>query len=227
MDIKKGKSAVYAQLVTPKGELNGFSSIFVPSTKFNKEGTFSANILISEEEGKKLYEAIKAVRTEQFKNFKKGKGDKVAEITAIKPFSVVDEETGEEVFDKEGRWILKTKLAAKIKDGKATNKVVVFDAKGKPVKACKIGSGSIVRLKIDLIGYSVGGKCGVSIKLLAVQIINLVEYQGGAGSSTSFDGFDVEDGYEFDEASAEEEEETEAEEVEAADDDNWDDEQGY
>lgn len=224
MEIKKGKSAVYASLVTPKGELTGFSAIFVPSVKFNKEGVFSADILLSKEDGEKLFNDVKAVRTEQFKNFKKQKTDKVADITAIKPLSTVDEETGEETLDPEGKWILKTKAKAGIKEGKATNKVAVFDAKGNPVKSCKIGAGSTVRLKIDLVGYNVGGKVGVSIKLLAVQIINLVEYKGGAGSGNTFDGFEVEDGYEFNEEDVVEETATEETTQEA--DDDWE-EAGY
>lgn len=224
MEVKLGKSTAYGSLVTPKGTLTGFNAIFKPSDKFNKEGVYSADIILTKEEGEAVFEAVKAVRTAQFKNFKKGKGDAVAEITSIKPVATVNEETGEKTLDPEGKWILKTKAKAGLKDGVATNKIAVFDAKGKPVKSCKIGAGSTVRLKLDLVGYTVAGKIGVSVKLLAVQIINLVEYQGGAGSGASFDGFDVEEGYEFDENAVEEEETAE---TEPTADDNWDDEQGF
>lgn len=223
MEVKIGKSAAYGSLVTPKGELTGFNAIFKPSDKFNKEGVYSADILLSKEEGEAVFEAVKAVRTAQFKNFKKSKGDAVAEITSIKPVAAVNEETGEKVLDPEGKWILKTKAKAGIKDGVATKKIAVFDAKGKPVTSCKIGAGSIVRLKLDLVGYTVAGKIGVSVKLLAVQIINLVEYQG-ASSGNSFDGFDVEEGYEFDEEAAKAAEEAPEE---PDDSDDWDDTQGY
>lgn len=220
LEIKVGKSAVYAQTVTGKGTLTGFNAIFKPSVMFNKEGVYSADIILNKEDGEKLYNLVKEVRTAQYKNFKKDKGGTVADITAIKPLATVDEETGEATPDIEGRWILKSKAKANIKEGQPTNKIAVFDAKGKPVKACKIGAGSTVRLKLDLVGYSVAGKSGVSIKLLAVQIINLVEYQGGAGSGASFDGFEVEDGYEFDETEMENSETTEASPV-ADDDDDW------
>ena len=223
MEVKIGKSAAYGQLVTPKGTLTGYNAIFKPSDKFNKEGVYSADIILSEAEGKALYEAVKEVRTAQFKHFRK-KGEAVADITSIKPITTVNDETGETVADPENRWILKTKAKAGLKEGKATNKIAVFDAKGKPVTSCKIGAGSTVRLKLDLVGYGVAGKIGVSVKLLAVQIINLVEYQG-AGSSNSFDGFDVEDGYEFDETMMEEEATEEAEP--STEDDAWDDAQGF
>lgn len=199
MDIKVGKTKAYTDFVTAKGEVIGFSSIFKPSTTYNKAGEYLISILVSEEEGKKTLEAIKEVRKIQFKNFKKGKTDTVAEILTVKPYSKVDEETGESEPDSEGRWIIKAKAKANIKEGKATHKIGVFDAKGKPVPACRLGEGSTVRLKLNLSGYTVAGKSGVSIKLSAVQIINLVEYQG-TSNTASFDGFKVEeDGYEFNE----------------------------
>lgn len=199
MDIKVGKSTAYADFVTAKGEVLGYNAIFIPTTKFNKSGEYCISILVSEEEGKKTLEAIKEVRKIQFKNFKKGKTDTVAEILAVKPYSKVDEETGESEPDSEGRWIIKAKAKANIKEGKATHKIGVFDAKGKPVPACRLGEGSTVRLKLNLSGYTVAGKSGVSVKLSAVQIINLVEYQG-TSNTASFDGFEVEeDGYEFNE----------------------------
>lgn len=225
MDVKLGKTCAYASLVTPKGELTGFNAIFIPSTKFVKEGKYNADILLNATEGKKLFETIKEVRTAQFKNFKKGKGDSVADITAIKPLATVNEETGEQELDSEGRWILKTSAKAGIKEGVATNKIAVFDAKGKPIKSCKIGAGSTVRLKIDLVGYTVAGKVGVSVKLLAVQIINLVEYKGAANGA-SFEGFEIEEGYEYDETEAEETP-TETKEVSEDETDDWNDEQGY
>ena len=61
--------------VTGKGELVGFVAICTPSTKFDKEGTYSANILLPKEEGEKLAAKIKEVRTQQFKTY--GKGTKI------------------------------------------------------------------------------------------------------------------------------------------------------
>lgn len=222
MDIKKGKTAVFAELVTPKGKITGFSAIFIPSTTFNKEGTYSATIILSKAEGEKLLAQIKSVQIEEFKNFKKGKNDKCTEITAIKKLTTVDEETGQEIDDEEGKYVLKASAKAKITDGKPTNKIAVFDGKGHPVKTCKLGEGSIVRLKLNLVGYNVGGKVGVSVRLVAVQIVKLVEYVGKANGA-SFDGFEVEDdGYEYDETAQTENDET-------TDDvnDEWDDEQGF
>lgn len=198
--MAKEKKSVSEKYTTGKGELTGFISLFTPSTKFNKDGVYQAHLLISKEEGEKLAAKIKEVRTQQFKTY--GKGTKAAELTQCVPYTTVNEETGEEVEDKEGRYVLKTKASAFIKDGKPTNKVPVLDAKLKLVKNANVGAGTIAKLGVELSGYSVAGKTGVSVKLKLVQIIELVEYSGGA-TAESF-GLTQEDGFDFEEADVEE-----------------------
>lgn len=187
-----GKSKnVSKQYTTGKGELVGFISVVEPSTKFNKDGVYSANILLPKEEGEKLAALIKETRTEQFKTY--GKGTKVADVTQCVPYEIVDEETGEATPDAEGRYILKTKASAFIKEGKPTFQVALFDTKGKRLVAPKVGEGTIAKVAVVLSGYSVAGKTGVSVKLKALQIIDLVEY--GTGNADSY-GFGEEEGYE-------------------------------
>ena len=112
------KDSVSKKLVTGKGELTGFISVFKPSTKFDKDGTYQANIILPKEEGERIAAEIKAVRTEQFKTY--GKGTKVADLTQCVPLTIVDDETGEETPDAEGRYVFKTKAKAFIKDGVPT-----------------------------------------------------------------------------------------------------------
>ena len=78
------KQHVTDKYVTGKGELVGFIALTKPSTKFNKEGVYTVNILLPKEEGEALYQKIKDIRTEQFKTY--GKGTKVADITKCKPY---------------------------------------------------------------------------------------------------------------------------------------------
>lgn len=216
---KSKRESVIKKYTTGKGELTGFIGVFEPSTKFNKDGVYSANILLSKEEGEALAEEIKKVRTEQFKTY--GKKTKVAELTRCVPYGIADEETGEETPDAEGRYILKTTAKAFIENGKPKVKIPVFDAKQNPVKDVRIGAGTIARLSISLEGYSVAGKTGVSVKLKAVQIIDLVEY--GNGNAESY-GFGDEDGsFEFSEDEAVEEEET----AEATEDEEDDEESDF
>ncbi len=206
-EIKLGKKTAYTTIITPKGELTGFNAVFEPSVKFNKKGVFNASIILSKENGEYLLELVKEVQKTQFKEFKE-KGSKLTEITAIKPLSEINEETGEETFDTEGRYILKAKNSARIENGLKGFQVAVFDSKLKPVKKINLGEGSIVKLKLDIAGYTVAGKVGVSVRLVAVQIIEFVPYTGSVNAA---EGFDVEcEGFDFDE---EAQEATEAEEA--------------
>jgi hypothetical protein len=176
--------------VTGKGELTGFIALVKPSTTYNKKGTYTANILLSKEEGEVLTQKIKEVRTEQFKTY--GKGTKVAELP-IAPYEIVDPETGEASTDPQGRYLLKTSSSAYIENGKIGRRIQIVNAKKQPVKNINIGEGTIARLGVVLSGYSVAGKTGVSAKVGLVQIINLVEFSSGG---FSLDGLDEEEGFE-------------------------------
>ena len=120
--MAKEKKSVSEKYTTEKGTLVGFISLFEPSTKFNKEGVYQAHLLLPKEEGEKLAAKIKEIRTQQFKQF--GKGTKVAELTQCVPYTTVNEETGEETEDSQGRYVLKSKASAFIKDGKIFNELI-------------------------------------------------------------------------------------------------------
>jgi hypothetical protein len=183
------KEHVSVKYVTGKGELKGFIALTKPSTKFNKQGVYTTNILLSKDEGEKLYQKMKDIRTEQFKKY--GKGTKVVEIPCV-PYEIVDSETGEATLDKEGRYILKANSSAYIENGKVGKRVMIINAKKQKVKDLNIGEGTIAKLGVVLSGYSVAGKTGVSVKLGLVQIIKLVEY---SGNTFSLDMFDEEEGF--------------------------------
>lgn len=193
-EIKLGKKTAYTTLITPKGELTGFSAIFEPSVKFDKAGAYNANIILSKEDGEALLKLVKDVQKEQFKNFKQ-KNDKLAEIQSIVPISETTDD-GEIIYDPEGRYVLKSKNKADIKDGVIGKRIAVFDSKLKPIKKLNLGEGSVVKLKISVSGYSVAGKVGVSIRLEAVQVFKYVPFVATSGTSDGFeaeeDGFDVE-----------------------------------
>lgn len=168
------KESVLEKYTTGKGEIVGFVAIQKPSTKFNKEGVYSVNILLPKEEGEALAAKIKAIRTEQYKTY--GKGTKVADLTRCVPYTTPNEE-GEEIEDAEGRYVVKASAKAFIKNDKATHKIVIVDSKLKPINNdISIGEGTTARLGLELAGYSVAGKTGVSVKLALVQIIDLVSF---------------------------------------------------
>lgn len=179
---------------TGKVTVTGFAAVSKPSIKFNKNGLYQINVILSKDEGETLTQKLLELRKNQFKQY--GKGMPVKDIQCLKPLVTVDNETGEEIPDSEGRYLLKTKAKAWVENGVPQNKILVVDAKRKPIKYISIGEGSIVKLFISFEGYSTAALgTSVTTNLKAVQVINLVEY---GGTSISATGFTDEEGFKFD-----------------------------
>lgn len=189
------RTSVIDKHTTGKGELVGFIGVLTPSTKFNKDGVYSANILIAKAEGEKLAAKIKEVRSQQYKTY--GKGSAVQDMLKCIPFVEIEKNDEGEIIketpDKDGCYIVKASAKAFIENGKPRVKIPVFDSKQHPVGDVRIGEGTTAKLALSLEGYTVASKTGVSVKLKAVQIIDLVEY--GTGNAESY-GFGEEEGFE-------------------------------
>lgn len=101
---------------------------------------------------------------------------------------------------------------------KSSFKPAVFDAAGNPVSDIMLGSGSKVRLALNLVVYEGFGATGVTPYINAVQVIDLVE--GGGGSADAF-GFDATEGFTADEESfdsfSEDTPDTDDEDIDGAD----------
>ena len=97
----------------------------------------------------------------------------------------------------------KTKHVIKTKNGDEIKRTVpIFDSKGKPIDVT-IGNGSIVRLAYTIVPYHKSStNNGLTLYLDAVQVINLVEYQGTHSTAEAF-GFEEEEGYSSDDEQAE------------------------
>lgn len=175
-------NSVREKYTTGKGELTGYVGLFKPSTQYD---SYSANILLSREEGVELLKKLEDIRKQQFRLF--GKGSSLKEITQCKPFAHIDEETLETTPDPQGRYILKASAKGYSKDGVPDYVIRVFDSKQKPVKEVSVGAGTTAKLAVELQGYTRGGVTGVSVRLRAVQIIDLVEYENNTAASYNFD----------------------------------------
>lgn len=182
--IKNAKSKLFK---TSVGELKGFIALTKPYiSQQNPEGVYIAQILIPKEEGEEYVKILAEVQDEQFKI--KGKGTKKANHEQCVPY--VDEEGNP---DKEGRYLLKTKLKAKIKDGVPAYHPVIKNALNQYIHGdIKIGEGTKASIVFYVQGYTYLNKTGTSVILQAIQIINLVEY----GSPSDYDFDIVEGGYE-------------------------------
>lgn len=205
------KDSISKSFTTCVGEVTGFISVAKPSVLFDKDGLYFLNILIPKEVGIEYVKTIEQLTDEQFEKYRKN--NKKIEITACVPYvEVVKDDKGriiKETPDPEGRYILKTKNKAYIKDGEIGLKIPVFDSKLKPVTNVNFGVGSKVKLGVSFDGYSSNLGTGVSVKLRAVQLLEVCSF----GNRKAQDFFTEEEGFEF----VEEDVENQAENDEEAD----------
>ena len=110
-----------------------------------------------------------------------------------------EEPTGYVVF----KFKTKYKIVDKKTDEVRFNKIGLFDAKGSPLAAgTSIYGGTVGKLSFQTADYFVAGQgmAGISLRLMAAQVIDLV---GPGNRSASSFGFGEEEGYETNEADAE------------------------
>lgn len=174
------KKSKYVRLTSPKGVAR-HPWLTKPDTKFNEEGDYKVNLVVSKKDAEPLIKSITSIR------------DKYAVATKAK--KKADLPWVDEVDDngkKTGKVVFKFKVAAKTGDW--DRKPKLFDAKGNRVTDVSIGSGTTMKVSFDIFTWP-GGKdgCGVTLQPVAVQIIDLVEYQGSGGSAEDF-GFEEEEG---------------------------------
>ena len=195
--LKMARESIVEKLTTGNSEAV-FVAASKPMTTFDPEGLYHANVLVTKAEGEKIVKLANTIEEKQFNTYRKN--NKKVEFTGCIPYVKVEkDENGriiKETPDPEGRYILKAKNKAYIKNGIAGQKIPVFDSKLKPIEGVSIGSGSTVRLGLTLEGYSTNLGTGVSVKLRMLQVINLVPF----GGYKADDFFTSTEGYDFSEA---------------------------
>jgi hypothetical protein len=88
------------------------------------------------------------------------------------------EEQGLRIIDKDGVLFVKIKQKVEKKDGGSNKAPIVVDANNMPTQDL-IGNGSQVRVQYRTYEWTFGRKKGTSAALQAVQIVELVAYEGG------------------------------------------------
>lgn len=179
---------------TPAG-IAQYPYLTKPDTKFNPDGEYKISVEIP---GAAAQDTVTFL-DEQFaasvaKAKKDNPGKKIKEGDV--PYSIA-EDTGKVTV----RFKLKAKVTPKQGDP-FEQRPALFDAKGKPIGAeAKIGGGSKVKVAYEMVPYytAIAG-AGISLRLKAVQVIDLVEFSGGASSEAY--GFGQEEGYEAEDTPA-------------------------
>lgn len=170
-----------------------------PDTKFDADGVFSAKLAFDGDDDatNAQIEQLKQLRDEEFKKYisENPKFKKVAKVVDF--FHPELDEEGEET----GRTLMNFKMKAKVtakKTGKVYHmKPTILNAKKVVLKnPPNIGGGSILKVSFEVMPYfnAKDKEFGLSLRLVAVQVIELVEFGGSAAAANDFDeeegGFD-------------------------------------
>jgi len=166
-------------LTTPKG-VAVYPHLTKPDTKFNAEGVYTIKLKLEGADAEKLAKEIDAgidASGVEAKADKKNAGKKIKR--ADPPYSRKDDGSIEFSF--------KMNATGKTKEGEVfTRKPIIFDKSAKPVQGLRIGGGSIVKVGYEMVPFFtalVGA--GVTLRLHAVQVLELVEY----GANAAYYGF--------------------------------------
>lgn len=222
--MAKKKIPIYK---SPVG-IASYAYLTKPDTQFKKSGEYKTTLTFDEVGQEEFIEMLTTAAQEKFdetiKTLKEGK--KVKQAKALKLHVPIDD-----VYDDEGNETGEKKMTFKMsrvvtpKEGDAfTQEPDLFDSKGgKLPKSIKIGSGSKIQVAFQIVPFynPASDSAGVTCRLKAVLIKELVEYSGGASASGY--GFDTDDdGYVY-AGGDEDESETPPFDVDDADDSDDDD----
>lgn len=171
-----------AQAITTGIGTASYPKLIVPDTKFNADGLFSCRITVSEEDFKAFRAQLDPIIEKAYKATCTAQGKEVKR--ANEPCKINDS----------GEYEIYAKQAAKIKvsptadnpDGVVEFKIALFDANVKPITdEPKIGSGTKLRMSVTPYTWYVPSQgFGYTLRLKAVQIIELLEYQSTGFTAT-------------------------------------------
>lgn len=181
------------RFTTPKGVAK-YPWLNKPDTKFNPDGDFKITLVIPVDQADTIMQFLDeqmAASEATAKKANPGKKIKVADA----PYKV-DEDNGNVEIN------FKLKAKVNMQNGESFDqKPALFDAKGKPLNDVNVGGGSKVKVSYECVPFFtalIGA--GISLRLRAVQVIDLVEFSGGAAAGAY--GFEEEDGFEAEDTSS-------------------------
>tara|TARA_Y100000593_G_scaffold45350_2_gene86285 strand:+ start:1731 stop:2330 length:600 start_codon:yes stop_codon:yes gene_type:complete len=190
----------FTRLTTPAG-IAKWAWVSKADTKYNSDGEFKVTLVLEKDAAEPLINKIEKELKEFYAGLKAQGKKKIKE--AVRPYGEEVDDEGDPTGNVEFKFKSKAKFVPRIP---------VFDSSGKPMTNVDVWSGSKIKVNTTLAPYSAGIGEGLSMRLNAVQVIDLV--RGTNGTAEGY-GFGEEDGYVHeDEEPSMEEEITISEEVE-------------
>ena len=170
-----------------------WAKVFEPDTRFVDDGEYSTSVIVPEAEAAEVCEQLESLIDDEYNKVVKEKPQLKATLSK-RPVTEPDyDQDGNDT----GNVVFKTKLKAKIrgKNGQVySQKVNVVDAKRNPMSGDQlVGNGSLVKVAVEPVTYVMQStkQVGVSLRLKAMQVIDLVEH----GSSSTDSIFQEEEGF--------------------------------
>lgn len=185
--------------ITPIGTAS-YPFLNRPDTKFKEEGEYHVKLIVPEHEAEDIVEKLTEATDEHMKVVKAElkEKNKNAKIKKLKPHYAFEDEVDDDGNETGNKIIGVFKMRAHVtpKEGDPWDqKPNLFDAKKQPLaEGSKIGSGTKMRVAYQMIPFytPASDSAGISLRLQACQIIDLVEY--GTGDADSY-GFGEEEGF--------------------------------
>ena len=162
-------------ITTPKGKAV-WPRIDTPDTKFDEDGVYSCKLHVSEGDFKAFEAIVKPKLDAAYKEECSRQGKDKIRMAASSPLRINDE-GDHEIYAKQ-----KAKVHTKSK-GTLEFTIAAVDSQGKKITMPKIGSGSTLKMAVEVNTWFVPSQgFGYSLRLRAVQVLDLIEYGDGDSS---------------------------------------------
>jgi hypothetical protein len=180
----------HTQIVTPVGTAK-YPNVNTPNTRFNDQGEYSCDLIVTKEEAEAINTQLQPLFDAEYQS--------KLEETGKQKLKLSDSPVRE---DDDGDWIIKTKLknvlAGTYKNGdpRGAKSIALYDSQGKPLKGTLVRGGSKVKLAFrPRFWYVASTGFGMSLDLLACQVIELSDGSLSEKAAESFGFTEVEGGY--------------------------------
>lgn len=189
------EKVIREKFVTPVG-VAVYPHLVRPDTKFDSDGVYTVQLAIEAKEAVGIIDQLQNARDKFAAEFADESPKNKAKIAKARIADVFDDEVDDE-GELTGRVLIRAKQKAIIRgrDGEEYVKTVkLFDAQNNRITPSSVWGGSRLILAGVLIPYYMAStkEVGVSLRLGAAQILELVE--GDGGNAESF-GFGEQEGY--------------------------------
>lgn len=174
------------QMTTPAG-VAMWAYLHKPDTKWSTEGHYTITLRLPKDDGASLRQQLQTKFDEHITLLTSQMG-KEPKTNAL-PIKDVTDDQGNDLIEIR----FKLKPSFKSRSGEVIEqRPQVFDAKLQPMDASTLGNGSRVKVSFKANEYASPIGAGVSFRLVAVQVLDLVQRRDDG----EFTGFSVEEGFE-------------------------------